>query len=503
MHRRCIGRTGKLAGFPVAAARGQAERFIFSLPPVLEQTEQESEYIIAICVENINTGTVIIGAGYAGIAAAKRLHEAGRDFIVLEARDRIGGRTLTETLSSGATVDLGGQWIGPDQHLTWEWVRETGVKTYECYDSGRNILSYRNRISTYKGTIPRIDPLSLLDLGLAIDRLNRLSSQVAVDAPWQHPRAAKFDSMTVQAWMDKKMLTRKAKFLFATGIETVFAAEPSEISMLAALYYARSGKNLDALLAVTGGAQQTLFVHGAQHLVRTVAEPFAGSVRTGQPVRSVRQGTDHITVTTGDLEVRAKDCIVTVPPALIDRIRFDPMLPQMKRQLHQRLPMGAAMKCFCIYERPFWRKKGLSGQIVSDRYPVRVTFDCSKSDDSHGILLVFVEAREAREFIDLPPVARQRMVVDGLTYFLGEEAGRPLQYIDKCWTTEEWSGGCYTAVTPPGVITQFRNTIREPVGNIRFAGTETATEWTGYIDGAIQSGYREADAILGSISNVQ
>lgn len=446
--------------------------------------------------EKVQTDVLIIGAGYAGIAAAKKLHDSGISFTVVEARDRIGGRTLTEQLPAGATVDLGAQWIGPDQHLVWEWVRATGTPTYGCYNSGRNILSYRGKQTKYKGTIPRIDPVSLLDLGLALRRVNKLSARVPLDAPWTYKDAVKLDGMTVQSWMDRRMFTGKAKFLFTVGIETVFAAHPSELSFLGVLHYAHSGKDMDALISVSGGAQQTLLVNGTQELLQQVAGPFAGSIETGEPVESVRQTNTGIIAETRSAIFESQYAIVTVPPALVNRIRFDPMLPQMKYQLYQRMPMGAAMKCFCIYDRPFWREQGFSGQIVGDRSPVKVTFDCSKSDSEHGILLVFVEAGNARKFIELPLAERRKSVTEGLVPFFGAAAAAPLDYIDKCWTQEEWSGGCYTGISPPGVITQFRNTIREPFGRIRFAGTETATEWTGYLDGAIQSGYREAEAIL-------
>lgn len=440
--------------------------------------------------------TIIIGAGFAGIAAAKKLHEAGKSFVILEARDRIGGRTLTQSLDCGATIDLGAQWIGPDQHLVWEWVKSTNTPTYECYDSGNNILSLNQKISQYKGTIPKIDLISLIGLGLAINKFNKLSSQISLDAPWTHPKAKKWDGMTVANWLDKQMLTSKAKTIFAIGVETVFAAEPDEISFLGALFYAHSGKNLDSLLAVTGGAQQTLLVNGAQQLLKDVAQSFESSILLNHPVSKIELNANSITVRTKSGEFSARHCIVTLPPALMNTISFEPMLPQMKAQLYQRMPMGAAMKCFCIYKNPFWRTKGFSGQIVTDDHPVRVTFDCSKSDDSHGILLCFVEGQAARDFIDLPPAERQQQILEGLAKYLGSEALLPIEYIDKCWTEEEFSRGCYAGLMPPGVLSKFKDTIRQPFQNIRFAGTETATQWNGYLDGAIQSGYREADAIL-------
>ena len=440
--------------------------------------------------------TIIIGAGFAGIAAAKKLHKANKSFIILEARDRIGGRTLTQSLDCGATIDLGAQWIGPDQHLIWEWVKSTNTPTYECYDTGKNILSINQKTSQYKGTIPNVDPLSLIGLGLAINKFNKLSQEIPLETPWTHANAKKWDGMTVATWMDKQRLTSKAKALFATAIETVFATEPDEISFLGALFYAHSGKNLDTLFAVTGGAQQTLLFNGAQQLLKDVAQPFNDRILLDQAVKNIEVDDHSVTVKTENGKFTSKHCIVTLPPALMNSIAFEPILPQMKAQLYQRMPMGAAMKCFCIYEKPFWRKKGLSGQIVTDTHPVRVTFDCSKDDNSHGILLCFVEGQAARDFIDIPPAERQQQITEGLAKYLGKEALAPIEYIDKCWTEEEYSRGCYAGLMPPGVLSKFKDTIRRPYKRIRFAGTETATEWNGYLDGAIQSGYREAAAIL-------
>jgi len=447
-------------------------------------------------IQELHTDIVIIGAGYAGIAAAKKLHEAGRSFLLLEARDRIGGRTHTQQLDCGATVDLGAQWIGPTQHHIWKWVKETNTGTFDCYDTGKNILAWKNKVSTYKGTIPKIDPISLIDLGLAIDKINKLCKQIPLDAPWTHPRAEEFDSMTLHTWMEKNMFTKKAKHLFNIGVETVFAAGPHEISFLHALFYCHSGDNMEALISIANGAQQTLTIGGTQTLLKKIAEPFLDKIRLNQPVIKVVQTADNVTVYTEDSKVVARKVIFTLPPALLNTIRFSPALPQRKAQLLQRVPMGAAMKCFCVYKTPFWRKQGFSGQIVSDTLPVRVTFDCTHQDDDYGILLVFVEGHNARDFIEQPESVRREKVLQQLVGYFGEEARNVLEYKDKCWTEEEYSRGCYAGNMPPGVLTQFGQSLREPYQHLHFAGTETAMRWNGYMDGAIESGFRAAEEVL-------
>jgi monoamine oxidase len=447
-------------------------------------------------MKTIQTDVLIVGAGFAGIAAAKKLKAANKDFVLIEARDRIGGRTLTETLDCGVTVDLGAKWAGPTQHLLWEWIRETDTESYETYDSGKNLLKFGEKISSYTGVIPKIDPISLLDLGWAIEKMNRLSKQVSLEKSWEHPRAKELDSQTLATWMDKNIRTKRARHLFEIGIQTVFAAEASEISLLFALFYFQSGDNMDTLISIKNGAQQTILKGGMQGLAKKIAEPMMGNMHFNQALRKITQNEKGFIAETDHLRIEAKKCILALAPVLLNQIQFDPILPQQKAQLIQRMPMGAAMKCYCIYPTPFWRAIGLSGQIVSDEYPVKVTFDVGHSDSDKGIMLVFVEGNDARNFIDVEPEKRKKMILERLVKVFGENAANPLEYIDKCWTEEEYSRGCYTGLMAPNTMTQFGQYLRTPFMHLHFAGTETATRWNGYLDGAISSGYREAELVI-------
>lgn len=438
--------------------------------------------------------TIIIGAGYAGIAAGKRLSETGKDFVVLEARDRVGGRTLSEVLPSGVRVDLGATWLGPTQYKIWDWVKEVNAETFDTYDSGKNILFYQGKKNTYAGTIPKIDLLNLLALGRAISKFNKLAKTLDYNKPWNHSEAEKYDSMTLQSWMDKNIPFEKAKYLFKVGVQTVFAAEPSEISLLFALFYGASGDNLEVLMGIKNGAQQTILKNGTHGLIQEISKSYEDKIVLSSPVKKIIQHENWVEVVTENQTFKAKSCILTVPPALHSLIQFEPALPQAKSQLGQRMPMGAAMKCFVIYEKPFWREKGLSGQLVSDEFPVKVTFDVG--DDSKGKLLVFVEGNDARKFVDVPLEQRKQMILEKLGKFFGDEALQPIDYIDKCWTQEKWSGGCYTGLMGPNTLSHLGEELRKPFGNIHFAGTETAMKWCGYLDGAIESGYRAANEVL-------
>lgn len=442
-----------------------------------------------------NVDVIVIGAGFAGIAAAKKLHKVGTSFLILEARDRIGGRVETQTRACGATVELGAQWIGPTQTKIWDWVKKTEVQTFDTYDEGKNILHYKGKTSTYKGTIPKIDPISLIDLGLAIEKANKLCKTISLETPWKHPKAAEWDAMTLASWIKKNVHTAKARHLFNIGVETVFACSAGEISLLHALFYFRSGDNMDSLISIANGAQQTLLIGGTQGLLKKISAGFADKIILEAPVEGITQTENGVRVTTSKGIFAAKKVIVTVPPSMVGGIKFSPTLPQRKAQLYQRIPMGAAMKSYIIYDTPFWRNNGFSGQVVSDRAPLQVTFDCSKPNGP-GIMLFFVEGFNARTFIEEPFEVRKQKVVDEMVFHFGEEARNFIDYTDRCWTEEEYTRGCYAGNFPPGVWTQFGEVLRTPFGQIHWAGTETATRWCGYMDGAIESGERAAAEVI-------
>jgi monoamine oxidase len=441
---------------------------------------------------------VVVGAGLAGLAAAREAVGAGCSVLVLEARGRVGGRVLNEDIGGGEIVEVGGQWIGPTQDRIAAIAREVGVETFPTWNDGENVIEYAGRLRRYTGAIPKINPLVLLEFGRAQLRLNQLAKRVPLEAPWEAPGAARLDGQTAATWMRRNLRSKPARRVFELGIEAIWAAQPEDISLLHVLFYIHSAGSLELLSDTEGGAQQDRFVGGSQLVPIRMAEQL-GSERVilGAPVRAIRQsGEEGVSVEADGVSVRARRAIVAVAPTLAGRLVYDPPLPGFRDQLTQRMPLGTVAKCMAIYPEPFWRHEGLTGQGMSDDGPVRLTFDNSPPGGSPGVLLGFLEGRRARELGRLPAEERRSAVVDCFARLYGPRAAKPDAYVERLWAEEEWTRGCYGCHMPPGAWTSYGPALREPIGRLHWAGAEYATVWSGYMDGAVRSGERAAREAL-------
>ena len=442
------------------------------------------------------TDVVVIGAGLAGLAAARTLAAAGHEVVVLEARDRVGGRVLNHDLGDGQAIELGGAWVGPTQDRLMALAGELGVQTFPTYTSGRHMIEHGGRVRRYRGLVPPVNPAALVELGVAHLRLERMAKRVPAQAPWTAPDARALDGQTARSWLQRNVRTRTGRALLETTIEAVWATEADNISLLHVLFYIRSAGGMRALLEMDGGAQQDRFVGGSQLVALRAAEALGDRVVLGEPVRALAHGSDGVTVRTDGMEVTAREAIVAMSPTLAGRIAFDPPLPAERDQLAQRSPVGTVAKCMAIYDEPFWRDDRLSGQVASTTGPMKLMIDNSPNTGSPGVLLGFYEGRRALEFGRLTEEARRAQVIDGFARYFGERARRPAGYVEKLWADEQWSGGCYGSYLPPGAWTTCGRAMREPVGPLHWAGTETATVWSGYMDGAVRSGERAACEII-------
>jgi monoamine oxidase len=433
---------------------------------------------------------VVVGAGLAGLVAARELRREGFEAVVLEARDRVGGRLVNQEIADGKVVEAGGQWIGPTQHRLAALARELGVATFRTHHEGEHLTETADAVTRYTGTIPPVSKIAVAAYGQAQLRLDRMARAIPPHAPWEAPRAARWDAQTFGGWLRRNVPTQLARDFYATIAQGVWAAEPEELSLLHVLFYIRSAGGLSALVDTHGGAQDSRFVGGSQRLCIELARDL--DVRLSTPVRTIVAG-DHGVEVEG---FTARRAIVAVPPTLAGRIDYDPPMPPLRDQLTQRLPMGAVVKCHAVYPERFWRANGLSGHAASVRGPAKLTYDNSPPDGSPGALLCFLEARQARETL---PGERRRAVLEQLVRLFGPAAGSPVAWYERDWAAEPWTRGCYGGALPTGVWTSFGPALRPPVGPVHWAGAEYSEQWMGYMDGAVRSGEAQAAAVVAAL----
>ena len=434
---------------------------------------------------------VVVGAGLAGLTAARDLEAAGRSVVVLEARERVGGRVLNHTFADGTVVELGGQWVGPTQHRVLALAEELGLGLFASYDDGAGILELGGRQVRFTDATFGLTGDVLEDVGGVQAAMEELAETVVLASPWMTPDAEAIDRQTADAWLTERCATSEGLQFWRALIAAVISAEASETSLLHWLFYVKSGGLIDMLVSTTGGAQESRIRGGSQALATGLAAKLA-DVRLACPVSSIEQDDAGTRVVHDGGLLRARRVIVALPPTLAGRIRYSPALPPHRDHLVQNCPAGWVIKIQMAYEAPFWRSDDLSGMVVSLDREVSVMFDNSPEDLRCGVLLGFLEGNAGRRAALLSPEARRALVLADFAAVFGPRAAAPREYIEHDWAADEWSRGCYGGRLTPNAWTQYGAAMRQAVGRIHFAGAETADVWNGYMDGAVRSGERAA-----------
>jgi monoamine oxidase len=451
---------------------------------------------------------VVVGAGLAGLTAARELVSQGRSVVVLEARDRVGGRVLSHPLRTGSYSELGGMFTGPTQDHIQALARDTGVGLFPTYNSGNNVFvggdGRREEFpsDTPLGTAPA-DPVVAPDIALAVTQLDEMATHVDVDAPWEAESAEEWDRQTLDTWL-RSHTSGNPEFMAITSAatEAIFGCEPRELSLLYTVFYIAASGNEDNQgtfernFNTADGAQESRFAGGTHLIPERVAAQLGDRIVLGAPVRRIDQSASGVTVQSDKLVVSAQRAIVAIPPTLAGRIFYEPALPPLRDQLTQHMPQGSLMKFEAAYPTPFWRDRGLTGQVVSENGPVKVTFDVSPESGTPGIMMGFIGGHEARVWEQRSESERRDAVLQQFAHFFGDEARSPREVVEFNWSTEVWNRGCPVAVLGPGTLIDFGTELRKPVGRIHWAGTETSTFWNGYMDGAVRSGKRAAGEVL-------
>jgi len=459
---------------------------------------------------------VVVGAGYAGLTTARRLVAGGVEVAVLEARDRVGGRVWTVTTPGGAVVDHGGQWIGPTQDRLQALADEFAVGTFPTHVAGTNVEIRHGERHEFTGLVPMSDREASADVVTALFEFDQLAKEVSPAEPWTHPEATTLDRRTLGSWVEEHVDSPTGRDIVTAAVLAVFGAEPSELSLLFALAYARGGGGLNMLVRTTGGAQERRFTGGAQQMAGHLAAGLGDRLITGAPVTSVVHGPSGVSVVaehpgtgapggdpggTGRVRIDARRVVVAVPPAVQGRIAFDPPLPGDRSQLAQHAPMGSVTKVHAVFDRPFWREDGLSGQVVADAGTLRFVSDNSPEDGAHGVLMGFIAGHDDRRLESAGPAGRREAALADLVRAFGPSAAEPVEFVEQRWSAEPFSGGAPVACFGPGLLTGCGPALRRPVGPVHWAGTETADEWSGYIEGAVSSGERAAGEVLAALGH--
>lgn len=439
----------------------------------------------------------IIGAGLAGLVAAQHLADRGLKVAVLEARDRVGGRVENKYLSDGSYVELGGQWIGPGFDSLLEIIDGLGLDTIGLPATGNLVVRLRGKAVAVPSSedTPALTPFEVSDLGQGLLRLRRLAQRLRDDAAWRKANDA-WLTQDLRRWVTTNLRTQGAQNRFNEVYEAAYGTMAKDATLLEGLHQVNAGPDLETMLASNGGLHQKRVQGGMAAVADALADKLGDVVRLGAVATLVEHDAESARVHLADGEViEARRVISTLPPRLAVALPHEPALPDWRAEAADKVAAGNVIKAFLLYDKPFWREQGFSGQSSADEGAVRVTFDTTSEGSSRGHLMGFFEGADADSLARRSVTLRERAFVDSVTRTFGEVARNPIAYIERDWAAEEFTGGCHGAHFAPGVWTTNGPTLARPEGVLHWAGAEYASRFNGYLEGAVRSGREVAAAV--------